>query len=148
MLERARRRRAERSCACGALAGLRPARSTRTLGRREPVSSLASLYPFGYTRQVYQIRRTEVFSKWLAGLRDAKGTARILARLDSVRLGNLGDTNSLGGGLHEMRIFAGPGCRLYFAPRGEIVIILLCGGNKSSQQRDIARARRLLAKLE
>jgi len=97
---------------------------------------------------VYQIQQTEVFSKWLAGLRDAKGTARILARLDSVRLGNLGDNKSLGGGLHEMRIFAGPGYRLYFAPRGEILIILLCGGDKSSQQRDIARARRLLAELE
>ncbi len=76
---------------------------------------------------MYQIQRTEVFSKWLAGLRDAKGTARILARLDSVRLGNLGDSKSLGGGLHEMRIFAGPGYRLYFAPRGEIAIVLLCG---------------------
>ena len=72
---------------------------------------------------MYQIQRTEVFSKWLAGLKDAKGTARILVRLDSVRLGNLGDSGSLGGGLHEMRIFAGPGYRLYFAPRGEIVII-------------------------
>jgi putative addiction module killer protein len=97
---------------------------------------------------VFQIQRTEAFSRWLAGLRDAKGTARILARLDSVRLGNLGDSKSLGGGLHEMRIYAGPGYRLYFAPRGEIVIILLCGGDKSSQQRDIARARRLLAELE
>jgi putative addiction module killer protein len=112
------------------------------------ILALESLYPIGYTRYVYQIQRTEVFSKWLAGLRDAKGTARILARLDSVRLGNLGDSKSLGGGLHQMRIFAGPGYRLYFAPRGEIVIILLCGGDKSSQQRDIARARRLLAELE
>lgn len=97
---------------------------------------------------MYQIQRTEVFSRWLAGLRDAKGTARILARLDSVRLGNLSDSRSLGGGLHEMRIFTGPGCRLYFAQRGGIVIVLLCGGDKSSQQRDIARARRLLAELE
>ena len=97
---------------------------------------------------MYQIQRTEVFSKWLAGLRDTKGTARILARLDSVRLGNLSDSKSLGGGLHEMRIHAGPGYRLYFASRGEIVIILLCGGDKSSQQRDIARARRLLVELE
>lgn len=97
---------------------------------------------------MYQIQQTEAFSKWLAGLRGAKGTARILARLDSVRLGNLGDNKSLGGGLHQMRTFAGPGYRLCFAPRGEIVIILLCGGDKSSRQRDIARARRLLAELE
>ena len=97
---------------------------------------------------MYQLQRTEAFSKWLAGLRDAKGKARILARLESVRLGNLGDSKSLGGGLHELRVFAGPGYRVYFAPHGTIVIVLLCGGDKSSQQRDIARARRLLAELE
>jgi putative addiction module killer protein len=106
------------------------------------------VYPFGYTPRVYQLQRTDVFDKWLAGLRDAKGKARILARLESVRLGNLGDSKSLSGGLHELRVFAGPGYRVYFAPRGEIVIVLLCGGDKSSQQRDIARARRLLADLE
>jgi putative addiction module killer protein len=127
----------------------RAARSTRTLGRRDSrFSALACVYPVGYTLRVHQLQRTEAFSKWLAGLRDAKGKARILARLESVRLGNLGDTKSLGGGLHELRIFAGPGYRVCFAPRGEIVIVLLCGGDKSSQQRDIARARRLLAELE
>ena len=97
---------------------------------------------------MYQLQRTETFDKWLAGLRDAKGKARILARLESVRLGNLGDSRSLGGGLHELRVFAGPGYRVYFALRGKIVIVLLCGGDKSSQQRDIVRARRLLAALE
>jgi len=97
---------------------------------------------------VYQLQRTDVFDKWLAGLRDAKGKARILARLESVRLGNLGDSKSLGGGLHEIRVFAGPGYRVYFTPRGKIVIVLLCGGDKASQQRDIARARRLLKELE
>lgn len=65
-----------------------------------------------------------------------------------MRLGNLGDSKSLDGGLHQMRIFAGPGYRLYFAPRKEIVIVLLCGGDKLSQQRGIARARRLLPELE
>ncbi len=97
---------------------------------------------------MYQLQRTAVFDKWLAGLRDAKGTARILARLESVRLGNLGDSKSLGGGLRELRVFAGPGYRVYFAPRVQIVIVLLGGGDKSSQQRDIARARRMLAELE
>jgi putative addiction module killer protein len=97
---------------------------------------------------VYQVQQTDVFSKWLAALRDPKGTARIVARIDSARLGNLGDSRSLGGGLHEMRIFAGPGYRLYFARRGQVVIVLLCGGDKSSQQRDIARAKQLLAEME
>src|SRR5688572_13588854 len=108
-------------CAPPLLADFRP--------QRTGFYTLATLYPFGYTRFVYQIQRTEAFFKWLAGLRHAKGTARILARLDSVRLGNLGDSRSLGGGLHEMRIHTGPGYRLYFAPRGEIAIVLLCGGD-------------------
>jgi len=97
---------------------------------------------------VYQLQQTEIFSSWLAGLRDAKAKARILARLESVRLGNLGDSKSLGGGLLELRIHVGAGYRLYFAPRQKIVIVLLCGGDKSSQSRNIARARRLLAELE
>ena len=97
---------------------------------------------------VFQLQRTDVFDKWLSGLRDAKGKARILARLESVRLGNLGDSMSLGDGLHELRVFAGPGYRVYFAPRGKIVIVLLCGGDKSSQRRDITRAKRLLRELE
>lgn len=106
------------------------------------------MYPFGYTWFVYQLQRTEIFSSWLAGLRDAKAKARILARLESVRLGNLGDSKSLGGGLHELRVHVGAGYRLYFAPRHKVVIVLLCGGDKSSQGRNIARARRLLAELE
>ena len=136
-------------CACGALVALyRGPLNADVRPQRSDFPHLHRCIRSDTLGHVYQIQRTEVFSKWLAGLRDAKGTARILARLDSVRLGNLGDSKSLGGGLHEMRIFAGPGYRLYFAPRGEIVIILLCGGDKSSQQRDIARARRLLAELE
>lgn len=97
---------------------------------------------------MYRLLRTDVFDSWLAGLRDARGKARILARLESVRLGNLGDSKSLGGGLHEARVFAGPGYRVYFALRAQDLIVLLCGGDKSSQRRDIVRARRLLADLE
>lgn len=88
------------------------------------------------------------FSTWLAGLRDPKAKARILARLESVRLGNLGDSKSLGGGLHELRLHVDAGYRLYFTPRYKVVIVLLCGGDKSSQNRNITRARRLLAELE
>ena len=65
-----------------------------------------------------------------------------------MRLGNLGDSKSLGRGIHELRIFVGPGYRLYFALRRGALIVLLCGGDKSSQQRDIARARRLLGEVE
>lgn len=96
---------------------------------------------------MYQIRQTEAFSTWLAALSDKQAKARILARLDSVRLGNLGDTKSLGGGIHEFRVHVGPGYRVYFSQHRRVVLILLCGGDKSTQSRDIARAKRLLKEL-
>ncbi len=96
---------------------------------------------------MYQIRQTEAFSTWLAALSNKQAKARILARLDSVRLGNLGDTRSLGGGIHEFRVHVGPGYRVYFSQHQRVVLILLCGGDKSTQSRDIARAKRLLKEL-
>ena len=96
---------------------------------------------------MFEIQQTDVFSDWLAGLRDAKGKARIVARVESARLGNLGDVKSLGDGLSEMRVHFGPGYRLYFARTGKIVLLLLCGGDKSTQKRDIAKARSLLDEL-
>jgi putative addiction module killer protein len=80
-------------------------------------------------------------------LRDAKAKARILARLESARLGNLGDTKALGG-VREMRVHVGPGYRVYFTQRHGAVLLLLCGGAKSSQVRDIERARLMLAELD
>ena len=97
---------------------------------------------------MYQIRQTAVFAKWLANLRDVKGQARILARLETCRVGNLGDSKSVGGGVRELRIHIGPGYRVYFTKRRNMILLLLCGGNKSSQTRDIERAKQLLAKLE
>jgi putative addiction module killer protein len=96
---------------------------------------------------VFQIQQTDVFSAWLAGLRDAKGKARIVARVESVRLGNLGDVKSLGGGVSEMRVHFGPGYRLYFARTGKVVLLLLCGGDKATQKRDIEKARSLRKEL-
>ena len=97
---------------------------------------------------VHRLQQTETFAAWLGGLRDAKAKARILARLESARLGNLGDTKSLGGSVHEMRVHVGPGYRIYFARRHGAVLLLLCGGAKSSQTRDMERARRMLAELD
>jgi putative addiction module killer protein len=97
---------------------------------------------------VYHLRQTEVFAKWLVRLRDAKAKARILARLESARLGNLGDTKTLGGGIREMRVHVGPGYRVYFAQRQRTILLLLCGGDKSSQARDIERAQLILAELD
>jgi putative addiction module killer protein len=106
------------------------------------------LYPKGYKGLVYHLRQTETFAKWLGRLRDAKAKARILARLEAARLGNLGDTRTLGGGIREMRVHVGAGYRVYFTQQRGEVLVLLCGGDKSGQQRDIERARRMVAELD
>jgi putative addiction module killer protein len=96
---------------------------------------------------VYHLRQTDAFAKWLSGLRDARAKARILARLESARLGNLGDTRTLGGSIREMRVHVGPGYRIYFVQRRD-TLLLLCGGDKARQQRDIERARLIVAELD
>lgn len=83
------------------------------------------------------------FTRWVAGLRDRRVVARIQARVRNVSLGNFGDTRSVGDGVSEMRIHYGPGYRLYFMRREATVVVLLCGGDKDSQQRDIALAKRI-----
>ena len=97
---------------------------------------------------MYQLRQTDTFAKWLTALRDKQAKARILARLEGTRLGNLGDTKSVGGSVREMRIHIGPGYRVYFALRRKVVILLLCGGTKSTQSRDIQRAQKMLSELD
>ncbi|NMG42410.1 type II toxin-antitoxin system RelE/ParE family toxin [Aromatoleum toluvorans] len=92
---------------------------------------------------MYSIQQTDTFAKWLSGLRDARAKARIVARLRMAGNGNLGDVKSVGNGVSEMRIDVGPGYRVYYTRRGEIVIVLLVGGDKSSQARDIQRAQKL-----
>ena len=92
--------------------------------------------------------RTEAFDEWLRPLRDPVGKARILARLRSASLGNFGDCEPVGEGVSEMRIHAGPGYRVYFTRRGRMVYLLLCGGDKPSQQKDIRRAKELAAQLK
>jgi putative addiction module killer protein len=90
------------------------------------------------------VRRTDEFVDWLKRLRDANARARINLRIDRIELtGNLGDAESVGDGVSEMKIDYGPGYRLYFAYRGKKVILLLIGGDKSSQQRDIQKAKKL-----
>ncbi len=96
---------------------------------------------------MYQVQQTDVFSKWLSKLRDRKAIARILVRIESLRQGNTGDSKSLGSGLHELRIHFGPGYRIYFTRKAGLVVLLLCGGDKSSQGKDIARARQILSEL-
>jgi putative addiction module killer protein len=97
---------------------------------------------------VYQLRRTDIFDDWLSRLRDVRAKARILARLESSRLGNLGDVRSVGDGVSEMRVDVGAGYRVYFTRRQRIILIMLCGGDKSSQTRDIARAKQMAHEIE
>jgi len=89
------------------------------------------------------IYTTQVFDAWFERLRDRRAAARIQARIDSAESGNLGDRKSVGEGVSEMRIDVGPGYRIYFLQRGAEMIILLAGGEKSSQSTDIAEAKRL-----
>jgi putative addiction module killer protein len=97
---------------------------------------------------VYQLKQTDVFSKWLSALRDARAKARILARLDAARLGNLGDSKSVGGGVSEMRVDVGAGYRIYFIRRQALVLFLLCGGDKTTQPKDISRAKAMARELD
>ena len=82
-----------------------------------------------------------LFAVWLRELGDRQVQARIMARLNRVRLGNFGDCKAVGEGVLELRMPFGPGYRVYFAREGEAVVLLLCGGDKDSQQRDIERAK-------
>ena len=94
------------------------------------------------------VRQTRRFAAWLAGLRDERAKARILKLLDRAMAGNLGDVRPIGNGVSEMRVFYGPGYRLYFTQRGSDLIVLLCGGDKSTQAADIGHAKALARELE
>jgi putative addiction module killer protein len=90
-----------------------------------------------------EVRQTEDFSSWLRQLRDANAVARVVGRIRRMEMGNPGDTKSVGKGVLEMRIDYGPGYRVYYVHRGAEIVILLCGGDKRSQQQDIKRAQEM-----
>jgi putative addiction module killer protein len=94
-----------------------------------------------------EVRQTEAFARWFVGLRDGRARTRIQARIDRLEVGNPGDVRPVGGGVSEMRIDYGPGYRVYFVARGSALVILLAGGDKRTQERDIATARELASKL-
>ncbi|MCE2775151.1 MAG: type II toxin-antitoxin system RelE/ParE family toxin [Burkholderiaceae bacterium] len=95
-----------------------------------------------------QIQQTETYARWFAGLRDRVARARIDIRIRRLSLGNAGDAKPVGEGISEMRVDHGPGYRVYFIQRGEVVIVLLAGGNKSTQNRDIRNAKALAKDLK
>lgn len=92
---------------------------------------------------MFTLQQTSTFVDWLTSIRDPMGKARILARLRAAEFGHFGDCTAIGEGLHEMRIHCGPGYRVYLTRRREVIYLLLTGGNKSTQQRDIRRARQM-----
>lgn len=97
---------------------------------------------------MFEVRRTAEFIDWLVALRDVPARTRIAKRIDRIAQGNFGDAKSLGDGLSELRFAFGPGYRVYYTRRGDVVVILLCGGDKGSQDRDIERAKAMVRALD
>ena len=97
---------------------------------------------------MYKVRLTLEFQDWLDGLADQRAQVRIAARIRRSGLGNLGDWKPVGGNVSELRVDPGPGYRLYFTRRGGTVIVMLIGGDKSTQKRDIGRAQYIARELE
>lgn len=95
-----------------------------------------------------EIRKTAVFARWMAKLADRRARAKIAARIDRLAFGNPGDVAPVGAGISELRIHDGPGYRVYFLQQGDTLVVLLCGGDKSTQAKDIAKAKILAAGLE
>lgn len=92
-----------------------------------------------------EVLRTAIFDRWLGKLKDRRAVARILVRIDRLALGNPGDVKSVGGGVFELKIDYGPGDRVYFAQREQQLVLLLCGGDKSTQSQDIGTAQSIAA---
>jgi putative addiction module killer protein len=99
--------------------------------------------PVYYFTHVIEIRQTRVFSQWISGLRDRTTLSRINIRIRRMSLGNFGDARPVGNGVSELRIDYGPGYRVYFKRRDKQIVLLLCGGDKSTQDRAIERAKAL-----
>jgi putative addiction module killer protein len=94
-----------------------------------------------------EVQKTDEFDKWLSGLADQKAQAKIASRVERLGLGNPGDIKLVGEGVSEMRMPHGPGYRVYFKQTAKAVILLLCGGDKSTQEKDIKRAKEIAAEL-
>ncbi|MEK7990618.1 MAG: type II toxin-antitoxin system RelE/ParE family toxin [Thiotrichaceae bacterium] len=93
---------------------------------------------------MYEIKSTEAFSKWLSKLKDMKGRIAVARRIERMQYGNFGDVKSVGTSISELRITTGPGYRIYFTQKEDKIIILLIGGDKSTQSKDIEKAKQLL----
>ena len=110
-------------------------------------TSIDTSYPRRYTLHAIEVRQTAAYARWFERLRDRRAQARILVRVRRLSLGNRGDCEPVGEGVTELRIDYGPGYRVYFVQRGSANVILLAGGDKRSQRRDIANALKLARDL-
>lgn len=97
---------------------------------------------------MFEVFQSDAFSEWLTDLRDRSARVRIQARIDRMAGGNLGDVAPIGEGLSEARIYYGSGYGVYFKQQGQVLLVLLCGGDKSTQQRDIEQAKALIKAWE
>jgi len=95
-----------------------------------------------------EVRKTTIFSKWFDSLKDRKARARIQVRIDRLELGHFGDTAPVGSGVSELRISYGPGYRVYYIQKGNVLVVLLSGGDKNTQPADIAKAKDIAKQLE
>ena len=96
---------------------------------------------------MFEVRKTEVYAKWLDSLRDARARARVLVRVERLAAGNPGDVRPVGEGVSELRIDYGPGYRLYFKKQGHTIVVLLAGGDKRTQSQDVETALRVARNL-
>lgn len=101
-----------------------------------------------YSLPMIEVAQTEAFLDWLSGLRDSRARTKVVARIKRLAFGNSGDIAPVGEGVSELRIHYGPGYRVYLVQRGSKFVILLCGGDKSSQERDIKLAKKMAKELE
>jgi putative addiction module killer protein len=109
---------------------------------------LDSVLSMGYTHIMKHTQESSVYKKWIKNLRDDRARYRINARVERLKQGNPGDVKPAGEGVAEMRIDYGPGYRVYYLDTGEEIIILLCGGDKTTQQEDIKRSKKIAADYE
>ncbi len=112
------------------------------------ISPLDKMYPIKYSSAMIEIRQTEDYRKWFDKLKDRNARARIDIRIRRLSLGNPGDVKALGEGVSELRIDYGPGYRVYFTRKGALFIILLAGGDKTTQASDIKKAKELVHEIE
>lgn len=118
-------------------------------GRKNTIKrKLTQCIPWNTIQCMIEIRQTETYRKWFDNLKDYTARARIDIRIRRMSLGNPGDVKPVGNGVSELRIDYGPGYRVYFIKKREIIVILLCGGDKSTQRKDIQKAHELSGNLE